>query len=215
MTEKTYYERYWKKQFGSYGKGVAETPPDWQAGDLERVLSFCGGSIKGRVLDAGCGDGFFASHLAKMNGVTEVVGVDISDAAVKTASQKHPHLQFRQGELNALPMENDSIDCAAMSEVIEHLVDVDGVLDEIARVLKPGGILLITTTDFNWLKCVLISMFYFEKYFYPTNPHVRFFTKGTLAEVLSHHGLTVIKYGWNGDYFGLMPKGQMVLAKKR
>ena len=102
-----------------------------------------------------------------------------------------------------------------MIEVIEHLVDIEGTLKELFRVMKPGGILLITTTDFNLLKQVIIAMFFFEKYFYPTNPHIRFFKKSTLADILSKNGFSIIKYAWNGDYLKIMPKGQMILAQKR
>lgn len=214
MTEKSYYERYWAKSLGAYDKGVAQLPPDWQQGDLDRILSFCQNEIQGSVLDAGCGDGFFTNKLAEQVGAQEVMGIDISDKAVELAREKYPELQFRQGELNLIPLENNSYDFISMVEVIEHLVDVDGVLEEISRVLKPGGLFLITTTDFNWLKCVLIAAFYFERYFYPTNPHVRFFTKNTLSQVLISHGLSVVKHRWNGNYLGIMPKGQIVLAKK-
>ncbi|KMP10859.1 hypothetical protein UR09_04990 [Candidatus Nitromaritima sp. SCGC AAA799-A02] len=214
MTEKSYYERYWEKCLGSYDKGVAQLPPDWQPGDLERVLSFCRDKVKGRVLDAGCGDGFFAQKLSELTDLQEITGIDVSERAIEIARTKYPNLNFLSGELNHIPLDDSSCDFVSFVEVIEHLVDVDGTLEEIARVLKPGGILLITTTDFNWLKSVIIAAFFFEKYFYPTNPHIRFFTRRTLEQVLSSHGLSVVKYAWHGSYFGIMPKGQMVLARK-
>lgn len=215
MTEKSYYERYWEKSLGDYDKGVAQLPPDWQQGDLDRILSFCRREIQGCVLDAGCGDGFFTKILSEQDRTEGVTGIDISSKAVELARAKNPDLKFHQGELNQIPLESNSYDFISMVEVIEHLVDVDGVLAEIARVLKPGGLFLVTTTDFNWLKSVLIAAFYFERYFYPTNPHVRFFTKNTLSQVLISHGLSVVKYSWNGSYLGIMPKGQMVLAQKK
>ena len=214
MTEKNYYERYWEKQSASNGKGVAELPPEWNEGDLERILAFCNGKIRGRVLDAGCGDGFFTAQIRQRFNLKNVHGLDVSSKAIDLAGIKYPEIIFQQGSLSHIPEETNSIDSVTMVEVIEHLIDVEGTLKELFRVLKPGGILLITTTDFNWFKQVIIAMFFFEKYFYPTNPHVRFFTKSTLAEVLSNNGFTVMKYAWNGDYFKLMPKGQMILAQK-
>jgi len=215
MTEKDYYERYWRKPLGVDGQGFAEYPPEWSKSDLQRVLSFCGGMLKGKVLDAGCGDGFFSNQLICFDEVKDITGIDISEKAIEMALEKYPKTQFRQASLNKIPFENASFDSIVMVEVIEHLVDIDGTLEDLSRVLKPGGLLLITTTDFNWLKAVIIAMLYFEKYFYPTNPHIRFFTKTTLAEVLLVHGFKVIKYSWNGSYLGLMPKGQMVLARKK
>ncbi len=215
MTEKDYYERYWRKPLGIDGQGFAEYPPEWSKSDLQRVLSFYSGMLKGKVLDAGCGDGFFSNQLTCCDEVKDITGIDISEKAVEMALEKYPKTQFRQASLNKIPFENASFDSIVMVEVIEHLVDIDGTLEDLSRVLKPGGLLLITTTDFNWLKAVIIAMLYFEKYFYPTNPHIRFFTKTTLAEVLLVHGFKVIKYSWNGSYLGLMPKGQMVLARKK
>jgi 2-polyprenyl-3-methyl-5-hydroxy-6-metoxy-1,4-benzoquinol methylase len=218
MTEKDYYERYWRNQFGSDQrnkcKNFEEEPSRWNESSLQIVLSFCSGMLKGKVLDAGCGDGFFSNQLTFFDEVKDITGIDISEKAIEMALEKYPKIQFRQASLNKIPFESASFDSIVMVEVIEHLVDIDGTLEDLSRVLKPGGLLLITTTDFNWLKAVIIAMFYFEKYFYPTNPHVRFFTKSTLTEVLLAHGFKVIKYSWNGSYLGLMPKGQMVLARK-
>ena len=210
MTEKSYYERYWGQQPTSKRKGVAELPPEWNKEDLERILIFCSGKIQGRVMDVGCGDGFFTAQILQCFNLKNVYGLDISSKAVDLARLKYPEINFQQGELNHIPEETNSIDSVTMIEVIEHLIDIEGTLKELFRVMKPGGILLITTTDFNLLKQVIIAMFFFEKYFYPTNPHIRFFKRSTLTDVLSENGFSVIKYAWNGSYFKIMPKGQMI-----
>jgi len=215
MTEQNFYDRYWGQQPLFKGKGVAQLPPEWNEKNLERILKFCSDKIKGRVLDVGCGDGFFTAQILQRFNLKNVYGLDISSKAVDLARLKHPEIKFQQGALNHIPEETNSIDSITMIEVIEHLVDIEGTLKELFRVMKPGGILLITTTDFNWLKQVIIAMFFFEKYFYPTNPHIRFFKKSTLADILSKNGFSIIKYAWNGDYLKIMPKGQMILAQKR
>ena len=215
MTEQSFYERYWGQQPVYKGKGVAEFPPEWNEENLERILKFCSDKIQGRVLDVGCGDGFFTAKILQRFNLKNVYGLDISSKAVDLARLKHPEINFKQDALNHIPEETNSIDSITMIEVIEHLVDIEGTLKELFRVMKPGGILLIATTDFNWLKQVIIAIFFFEKYFYPTNPHIRFFKKSTLADILSKNGFSIIKYAWNGDYLKIMPKGQMILAQKR
>ena len=214
MTEQSFYERYWGQQPAFKGEGIAELPPEWNEENLERILKFCSDKIQGRVLDVGCGDGFFTAQILQRFNLKNVYGLDISSKAVDLARLKHPEIKFQQGALNHIPEETNSIDSVTMIEVIEHLVDIEGTLKELFRVMKPGGILLITTTDFNWLKQVIIAIFFFEKYFYPTNPHIRFFKKSTLADILSKNGFSIIKYSWNGDYLKIMPSGQMILAKK-
>ena len=72
----------------------------------------------------------------------------------------------------------------------------------------------MTTTDFNWLKKIIIASFYWDKFFYPNNPHIRFFTKKTLIEMCKKYSLQLVDYKWNKSYFGLMPKGQMIVFKK-
>ena len=215
MTEQSFYERYWGQQPAFKGEGIAELPPEWNEENLERILKFCSDKIQGRVLDVGCGDGFFTAKILQRFNLKNVYGLDISSKAVDLARLKHPEINFQQSALNHIPEETNSINSITMIEVIEHLVDIEGTLKELFRVMKPGGILLITTTDFNWLKQVIIAIFFFEKYFYPTNPHIRFFKKSTLADILSKNGFSIIKYAWNGDYLKIMPKGQMILAQKR
>ena len=215
MTEQSFYDRYWEKEPTSKGKGVAELPPEWDEESLERILKFCSDKIQGRVLDVGCGDGFFTAQILQRFNLKNVYGLDISSNALDLARLKHPEINFQQGALNHISHESNSIDSITMIEVIEHLVDIEGTLKELFRVMKPGGILLIATTDFNWLKQVIIAIFFFEKYFYPTNPHIRFFKKSTLADILSKNGFSIIKYAWNGDYLKIMPKGQLILAQKR
>ncbi len=215
MTEQSFYERYWGQQPAFKGEGIAKLPPEWDEENIERILKFCSDKIQGRVLDVGCGDGFFTAKILQRFNLKNVYGLDISSKAVDLARLKHPEINFQQSALNHIPEETNSIDSITMIEVIEHLVDIEGTLKELFRVMKPGGILLITTTDFNWLKQVIIAMFFFEKYFYPTNPHIRFFKKSTLADILSKNGFSIIKYAWNGDYLKIMPKGQMILAQKR
>ena len=214
MTEQSFYDRYWWQQPAFKGEGIAELPPEWNEENLERILKFCRDKIQGRVLDVGCGDGFFTAQILKRFNLKNIYGLDISQKAVDFARFKHPEIKFQQSALNHIPEETNSIDSITMIEVIEHLVDIEGTLKELFRVMKPGGILLIATTDFNWLKQVIIAIFFFEKYFYPTNPHIRFFKKSTLADILSKNGFSIIKYSWNGDYLKIMPKGQMILAKK-
>ena len=214
MTEQSFYERYWGQQPAFKGQGIAELPPEWNEENLERILKFCRDKIQGRVLDVGCGDGFFTAQILQRFNLKNIYGLDISSKAVDLARLKHPEIKFQQGALNHIPEETNSIDSVTMIEVIEHLVDIEGTLKELFRVMKPGGILLITTTDFNLLKQVIIAMFFFEKYFYPTNPHIRFFKRSTLTDVLSENGFSVIKYAWNGSYFKIMPKGQMILGQK-
>ncbi|CAM5499621.1 Class I SAM-dependent methyltransferase OS=Streptomyces alboniger OX=132473 GN=CP975_10860 PE=4 SV=1 [Streptomyces alboniger] len=115
-----------------------------------RVLAAALGPATARaatVLDVGCGDGTAAATAAPLLAGHRVIGVDWSQDALKRA---HAHLpDVVRGELTGggLPFADGSTDAVLFSEVIEHLVDPDSALDELRRVLRPGGHLMLSTPN--------------------------------------------------------------------
>ncbi|WP_306320747.1 MULTISPECIES: class I SAM-dependent methyltransferase [unclassified Streptomyces] len=100
------------------------------------------------VLDIGCGDGTAAATTARhLPGRHRLIGLDWSQDALRRASHRVPHVV--RGELtgHGLPFATASADAVLLSEVIEHLVDPDAALDEIRRVLRPGGHLMLSTPN--------------------------------------------------------------------
>ncbi|MGA4842217.1 class I SAM-dependent methyltransferase [Streptomyces sp. G45] len=101
----------------------------------------------GVVLDVGCGDGSAARVAAPLLAGHRVIGVDWSQDALRRARGHLPHVV--RGELSdgGLPFADGSADAVLFSEVIEHLVDPDSALDELRRVLRPGGHLMLSTPN--------------------------------------------------------------------
>lgn len=99
------------------------------------------------VLDIGCGDGTAASTAAPFLAGHRIVGVDWSQDALRRARTRLPYVV--RGELSdgGLPFATAGADAVLFSEVVEHLVDPDGALDEIRRVLRPGGHLMLSTPN--------------------------------------------------------------------
>lgn len=100
-----------------------------------------------RVLDCACGEGFGAYLLSAT--AAQVDAVDLSEAAVAHAARRYvaPNLSFRQANALALPFAAAQFDLVVSFETLEHLVEHEQLLAEFARVLKPDGILLISTPD--------------------------------------------------------------------
>lgn len=207
-----YYERYWGRLFDE--NNLFARPPEHNVRERDRIISILKPYVSGRVLDAGCGDGFITNAISKLPSVTEVRGVDISKKAILVAKSKYPHIIFEAGQATDLPFESNYFDIITAIELIEHVYDTELMFKEFSRVLKKGGHLIITTTDFNLLKKVVIALFFWDRYFHPTNPHIRFYTKKSLEKMLVRFGFERVAYRWNGNYFGVMPKGQIMVARK-
>lgn len=106
-----------------------------------------GYSTNKTVLDYGCGTGYGTNILAK--DAISVTGVDISDETINYAQSNFSskNTNFLKIENEKLPFEDNSFDLVTSFQVIEHVFHLKNYLHEIKRVLKPGGLLLITTPD--------------------------------------------------------------------
>jgi GT2 family glycosyltransferase/SAM-dependent methyltransferase len=99
------------------------------------------------VLDVACGEGYGSSFMADV--ARSVVGVDISDEAVQHASKTYmkSNLSFRQGSATNLNFADASFDVVVSFETIEHLAEQAQMLAEIRRVLRPDGVLVISSPN--------------------------------------------------------------------
>lgn len=102
-----------------------------------------------RVLDAACGEGYGSALLARAGG--QVLGVDIGADAVAHARSRYagqPGLRFEQGDATALDgLPDASFDLIVSFETLEHVLAQERLLDGFARLLAPGGLLLVSTPD--------------------------------------------------------------------
>ncbi|CAA0126865.1 putative S-adenosylmethionine-dependent methyltransferase/MSMEI_2290 [Mycolicibacterium vanbaalenii] len=97
------------------------------------------------VLEAGCGEGYGADLIADV--ARRVIGLDYDDSAVAHVRARYPRVDMRQGNLAELPLPAESVDVVVNFQVIEHLWDQEQFVAECHRVLRPGGVLLISTPN--------------------------------------------------------------------
>jgi SAM-dependent methyltransferase len=96
------------------------------------------------ILEVGCGRGGGASYVKRYLGARRVLGVDIAHAAIGVCRRVHcvPGLEFRQGDAEALPLEDASFDAVVNVESAHCYPAIGRFLNEVWRVLRPGGAFL-------------------------------------------------------------------------
>ena len=176
-----------------YHEALWETVPEGlEPVDLARRRNFLLGHVSAgeRVLDVGCGEGRFAAELVRAG--AEVVGIDVAAEPLRRARERYPELvDLRQvPAAGAWSLEDASFDLVWAGEVIEHVADTAGWLSELRRVLRSGGLLLLSTPDHGRLRRLgwALAPRAFAAHFDPRADHLRFYTAGTLRELLEDFG---------------------------
>lgn len=181
---------------------------------LDKMLWLLSGIDKPKsVLDLGCGTGYLSNILKQRYPNAKIFGVDISNTALSRARKQYPSLTFVNADAERkLPFHNEHFDLVVSGEHIEHLKDVDTYLQEIFRITKKNGYLLLTTPNLaSWLNRLLLlvgrqpwylepslrrtfPIFRFGSYVFPENPgsyavgHLRLFTLDMIKKLLLHYG---------------------------
>jgi len=155
-----------------------------------------------RYVDFGCGSAILTSFIASRVRPKEVVCIDINDESLKEA--KKQGFKTFKCDLNkdALPLSTNSVDLATAFEVIEHLWNKDLFLEEVYRVLKPGGIFIISTPNLaSWinrvmLACSKLPLYYNVSLRYsierPSYGHISLYTLSSLRKHMESVGFMIV-----------------------
>jgi ubiquinone/menaquinone biosynthesis C-methylase UbiE len=107
----------------------------------EKILSMLPNG-KGRLLDAGCGSGEFVKPIQSKG--YQYHGIDISDGMIKQSRDRFPDSSFSVSSIENTKFRDNFFDCVICIGVLEYLKRDTKALDEISRILKPGGTLIAT-----------------------------------------------------------------------
>ncbi|WP_421841144.1 class I SAM-dependent methyltransferase [Mycobacterium sp.] len=108
----------------------------------ERLQPLCAGRD---VLEAGCGEGYGAHLIAEV--ARRVIAVDYDEDAVAHVRNRYPSVDVMRANLAQLPLPEASMDVVVNFQVIEHLWDQSQFVRECARVLRPSGLLMVSTPN--------------------------------------------------------------------
>lgn len=169
------------------------------------------GRIKERhgcaILDIGCKRGIDLREVASGNTAAFFIGADISFSELKEAasrSKENPNVFFFKARGEEPPFKDGSFDLVYSSEVIEHIKDVEGFLTAVNRLLKDGGVFIITTPSrFNYVSLVgkLVPqrlkntlrrlVYYLPQIEENVNPHEYEYTPEEMRKIFERNGFKV------------------------
>ena len=158
-----------------------DSAPDLDGRDLvglkaKWILRRLAGRVCGRVLDYGCGEG---KHLRMISPDAERVGVDIR--AMRTEAD----FEFRQlPPTGSLPFADDSFDVVLSCDVLEHVASIEHSLDEIRRVLRPGGAFIGFVPLEGGLAPHSLIRAFSPNIYVETKDHVRYLTRRQMIDLL-------------------------------
>ncbi len=153
------------------------------------------------VLDAACGVGSGSAVLAEAS-ARRVVGLDRDAKAILNARQRAGDVaEFLLGDLRTLPFEENSFDLVTCFEAMDHVVELDGVLDELRRVLRQDGMLLISSLN--------------PETFSPagSHPHVHAYTPDELRAALSRRFANVRLHGQHAHLASVLAGHEVFAAE--
>jgi SAM-dependent methyltransferase len=138
------------------------------------------------VLDIASGEGYGSAMMAQV--ARSVTGVEIDEAAVRHASEAYarPGLRYLQGDAREIPLPNACMDVVVSFETLEHFFEHDAFMSEIRRVLRPGGLAVISSPERD---------VYSPAGGTPNPYHVHELTHGEFGDLLRRHFDYVALYG--------------------
>ncbi|MEJ2705707.1 MAG: class I SAM-dependent methyltransferase [Sedimentisphaerales bacterium] len=169
----------------------------WQKGGLgraywayrDRVVLSLLDERDTQVVDLGCGEGITLQKMVKMLPASEVLGIDCIQENINICL-KH-NLPARQGDIYVLDLAEDSVDAVVLIEVIEHLERPEMVVNEIHRVLKPGGKLVLVYPNDAIFKIARIATLRFKEAAYDAG-HLKQWMPREIETLLKEKGFDVV-----------------------
>ncbi len=153
--------------------------------------------VAGRdVLDVACGEGYGSALLART--ARRVIGADIAAAAIDHARVRYAgigNLEFRQADCMALPFPDASFDTIVSFETIEHVAAQEAFLDEARRVLRPGGLVVLSCPN---------KVEYTDKRGVTNEFHVRELYRDELAALLMPRFPHTAWYGQRPSFYSVV-----------
>ncbi len=144
MSSHEYDGDYFKKTRSNVGLLLTTMRPLWGRW-VKIIREYKSG---GRLLDIGCGEGYFLQYAEKYY---EAYGMDVSDYCISEAYRRTKKTKLSTGSIAHIDHGDEFFDAVTCFDVLEHLEDPEAAVQECRRVLKPGGVLIVRTPNISSL----------------------------------------------------------------
>lgn len=172
---------------------------DLRESRLKKVMALLREERRGALLDVGCAGGELSQLLAGAG--WKVEGLEREPSLVESARGRGIPVHCVEFDREPFPWEPGTFDAVVAGEVIEHVIDTDHVLAEIARVLRPDGVLVITTPNLasfeNRIRLLLGRYPMWMDHRVQGTGHLRYYTPRILRRQLEQHGFRVERHVGN------------------
>ena len=160
----------------------------------ENIRSYLSDKNYSKLLDIGSGTGYLIDMLSKERDA-EFIGLDLSPEMIKQAESKNiKNAKFVEGRSDNLPFENDSFDIVTCSQSFHHYPETDKPMQEAKRVLKPGGLYILSDTGCGPFKMlgVKVDSFIYRHFSNTGDCNISYMEK-TVRD-MERNGFQVIKF---------------------
>ncbi len=172
------------ENFNHYAK-VAERKLKSGAAKIKRLMKY---APSGSFIDIGCSTGANVEAARRLGFSSS--GIDLCRESIEFAQKNFPGCDFKVGSLEAVDAEFDLVFC---TEVLEHVTKPHEFIESIARIMKPGAVLYMTTPDAGHFRVPRD----FARWKHVHAPdHLAYYQLSTVKRLLGEHGIELIKSQW-------------------